>query len=204
MPVSTFPDLPVTAALPALLDALKARSSAVLVAPPGAGKTTLVPLALLDQSWRRDGKIILLEPRRLAARAAARRMAQLLGEEPGATVGYAMRMDTRQSAATKILVVTEGILARMILDDRSSSAIRPISTERPLPPRRKGPRVRCWRGGAVDCRGAAVRDNSRASTTRRRNRSRVRSLRRQARPGSHSFSARASASATRRRTASRA
>lgn len=117
MPVSTFPDLPVTAALPALLDALKARSSAVLVAPPGAGKTTLVPLALLDQSWRRDGKIILLEPRRLAARAAARRMAQLLGEEPGATVGYAMRMDTRQSAATKILVVTEGILARMILDD---------------------------------------------------------------------------------------
>jgi ATP-dependent helicase HrpB len=112
-----FPDLPVAAALPELSRMLVERSSAVLVAPPGAGKTTLVPLALLGQPWRADRKIVLLEPRRLAARAAARRMAELLGEEPGATVGYAMRMDTRQSAKTKILVVTEGILARMILDD---------------------------------------------------------------------------------------
>jgi ATP-dependent helicase HrpB len=117
MPVTVLPDLPVTAVLPALTGALAERPSAVLVAPPGAGKTTLVPLALLDQPWRGDGKIVLLEPRRLAARAAARRMAQLLGEEPGGTVGYAMRMDSRQSAATRILVVTEGILARMILDD---------------------------------------------------------------------------------------
>lgn len=113
----TLPDLPVTAALPALTRALAERSSAVLVAPPGAGKTTLVPLALLDQPWRGDSRILVLEPRRLAARAAARRMAELLGEEPGGTVGYAMRMESRQSARTRILVVTEGILARMILDD---------------------------------------------------------------------------------------
>ncbi|RUZ55635.1 DEAD/DEAH box helicase, partial [Mesorhizobium sp. M7A.F.Ca.US.003.02.2.1] len=92
-------------------------NSAVLVAPPGAGKTTLVPLALLDAPWLGAGKIILLEPRRLAARAAARRMAELLGEEPGATVGYAMRMENRISAKTRIVVVTEGVLARMILDD---------------------------------------------------------------------------------------
>src|SRR5690606_22115437 len=88
-----------------------------LVAPPGAGKTTLVPLSLLDSPWTAGGRIVLLEPRRLAARAAARRMAQLLGEEPGATVGYAMRMESRMSAKTRIMVVTEGVLARMILDD---------------------------------------------------------------------------------------
>ena len=112
-----MPSLPVTDALPRLLAALSGASAAVLVAPPGAGKTTLTPLALLDQPWRGDGRILLLEPRRLAARAAARRMAALLGEEPGQTVGYAMRMESRQSAATRILVVTEGVLARMILDD---------------------------------------------------------------------------------------
>lgn len=115
--MTKLPDLPVTAVLPQLAEALSAGNSAVLVAPPGAGKTTLVPLALLDAPWRGDGKIILLEPRRLAARAAARRMASLLGEEPGATVGYAMRMENKVSARTKILVVTEGVLARMILDD---------------------------------------------------------------------------------------
>lgn len=112
-----LPELPVSAVLPALGDALDHGNSAVLVAPPGAGKTTLVPLALLDAAWLGTGKIILLEPRRLAARAAARRMAELLGEEPGETVGYAMRMENRTSARTKILVVTEGVLARMILDD---------------------------------------------------------------------------------------
>lgn len=106
-----------SAVLPALSEVLGAGNSAVLVAPPGAGKTTLVPLALLDTPWLGTGKIVLLEPRRLAARAAARRMAELLGEEPGATVGYAMRMENRTSARTKILVVTEGVLARMILDD---------------------------------------------------------------------------------------
>ncbi len=106
-----------SAVLPALSEALGAGNSAVLVAPPGAGKTTLVPLVLLDAPWLGAGKIVLLEPRRLAARTAARRMAELLGEEPGATVGYAMRMENRTSARTKILVVTEGVLARMILDD---------------------------------------------------------------------------------------
>jgi ATP-dependent helicase HrpB len=89
----------------------------VLVAPPGAGKTTLVPLALLDQPWSASGRIVLLEPRRLAARAAARRMAALMGEEPGGTVGYAMRMERKVSDRTRILVVTEGVLARMIVDD---------------------------------------------------------------------------------------
>lgn len=106
-----------SAVLPALSEALGAGNSAVLVAPPGAGKTTLVPLTLLDAPWLGTGKIVLLEPRRLAARAAARRMAELLGEEPGATVGYAMRMENRTSARTRILIVTEGVLARMILDD---------------------------------------------------------------------------------------
>jgi len=112
-----LPQLPVTEALPRLLDALRVRSSAVLVAPPGAGKTTLVPLALLDEAWRGDGRILLLEPRRLAARASARRMAELLGEDPGGTVGYAMRMESKVGPRTRILVVTEGVLARMILDD---------------------------------------------------------------------------------------
>jgi len=114
--VPSLPALPVTAVLPALLAALADKPNAVLVAPPGAGKTTLVPLALLDQPWM-SGKILLLEPRRLAARAAARRMAEMIGEEVGQTVGYAMRMDTKASARTRILVVTESILSRMILDD---------------------------------------------------------------------------------------
>lgn len=127
MPVTPqLPDLPVTEVLPDLLGALAQGSSAVLIAPPGAGKTTLVPLALLDAEWARAGRILLLEPRRLAARAAARRMAALLGEEPGRTVGYAMRMESRQSAATRILVVTEGILSRMILDDPELPGIAAI------------------------------------------------------------------------------
>ncbi len=110
-------DLPVAEAIPALEAALADRGMAVLVAPPGAGKTTLVPLRLLDAPWRGDGTIILLEPRRLAARAAARRMAFLLGEEVGRTVGYRMRLDQKTSAKTRILVVTEGVFARMALDD---------------------------------------------------------------------------------------
>ncbi|WP_421928456.1 ATP-dependent helicase HrpB [Neoaquamicrobium sediminum] len=121
-----LPDLPVTAALPHLLEALDRVGSAVLVAPPGAGKTTLAPLAMLDAGWRGDGRILLLEPRRLAARAAARRMAALLGEEPGETVGYAMRMESRVSARTRILVVTEGVLSRMILDDAGMDGIAAV------------------------------------------------------------------------------
>jgi ATP-dependent helicase HrpB len=115
--MQTLPDLPVTAALPRLLAGLEEGPNAVLIAPPGAGKTTLVPLALLDASWRGDRKLLLLEPRRLVARAAARRMASLIGEEAGETVGYLMRMDRRMSAKTRIVVVTEGVLARMIVDD---------------------------------------------------------------------------------------
>lgn len=118
--------LPVTAVLPQLIGTLESGNAAVLVAPPGAGKTTLVPLALLGQSWLGTGKIILLEPRRLAARAAARRMASLLGEEPGQTVGYAMRMENRTSAATRILVVTEGVLARMVLDDPELTGVSAV------------------------------------------------------------------------------
>ncbi|MHC2359123.1 ATP-dependent helicase HrpB [Rhizobium leguminosarum] len=113
----SLPELPVSHVLPAVAAALEEQMRAVLSAPPGAGKTTLVPLYLLGQAWRGDGKIILLEPRRLAARAAAGRMASLIGEQVGETVGYRMRLDNRISAATRIEVVTEGVFARMILDD---------------------------------------------------------------------------------------
>jgi ATP-dependent helicase HrpB len=109
--------LPIHDVLDELKAALGASSSAVLVAPPGAGKTTVVPLALLDAPWARDGRIIVLEPRRLAARAAASRMARTLGEPVGETVGFRVRMQTRVSARTRIEVVTEGVFTRMILDD---------------------------------------------------------------------------------------
>ncbi len=112
------PDLlPIDEALPRLLAALDARPAAVLVAPPGAGKTTRVPLALMEAAWRGDGRLILLEPRRLAARAAAARMAALLGEPVGATVGYRVRLDAKVSPQTRIEVVTEGVFTRMIQDD---------------------------------------------------------------------------------------
>lgn len=124
--MTSLPDLPVTRILPQLDAALAAHASAVLVAPPGAGKTTLVPLHFLNASWCGNGMIVLLEPRRLAARAAARRMAQLLGEEPGDTVGYRMRLESKVSAKTKILVVTEGVFARMILDDPDLKGIAAV------------------------------------------------------------------------------
>jgi ATP-dependent helicase HrpB len=112
-----LPDYPVSEVLDAISDALLRGRSGVLSAPPGAGKTTIVPLHLLDAPWRQDGRIILLEPRRLAARAAAHRMSALIGESVGDTVGYRMRLDSRISARTRIEVVTEGVFARMILDD---------------------------------------------------------------------------------------
>ena len=87
-----------------------------MVAPPGAGKTTRVPLALRDEPWVQDKKILVLEPRRLAARAAAGRMAQTLGETPGETVGYRVRFGSKISRATRIEVVTEGIFTNLILD----------------------------------------------------------------------------------------
>ena len=94
--------LPIDAALPGLTAALATGSSAVLVAPPGAGKTTRVPLVLADEPWARDKKILVLEPRRLAARAAAERMARQLGEAVGETVGLRVRFDSRLSRRTRI------------------------------------------------------------------------------------------------------
>jgi ATP-dependent helicase HrpB len=108
--------LPIHAVLPQLLAALETYNSAVLVAPPGAGKTTGVPLALLEAKWLNNRKIIVLSPRRLAARAAATRMAQVLGEAVGETVGYRVRLESRISARTRIEVVTEGVLTRMLLE----------------------------------------------------------------------------------------
>ena len=111
-------DLPVAEALPALTAALAAGSNAVLVAPPGAGKTTLVPLVLMDQPWAAGGKVLVLEPRRVAARAAARRMADLIGEgAPGGTIGLATRLDRAVSGRTRVEVVTEGLLVRRLQSD---------------------------------------------------------------------------------------
>jgi ATP-dependent helicase HrpB len=109
--------LPIEQALPALHAALGRSSSAVLQAPPGAGKTTRVPLALLEAPWLEGRRILMLEPRRLAARAAARRMASMLGEAVGATVGFRVRGESRVGAGTRVEVVTEGVLTRMLLDD---------------------------------------------------------------------------------------
>ncbi len=109
--------LPIHEVLPALKAVLAERNTAILVVPPGAGKTTVVPLALMDGPWTAGGKIILLEPRRIAARAAASRMADTLGEAVGERVGFRMRMQSKVSARTRIEVVTEGVFTRMILDD---------------------------------------------------------------------------------------
>ncbi len=110
-------DLPVVECLPALLDALARGRNAVLVAPPGAGKTTLVPMAVLGASWVGEGRIVMLEPRRLAARAAAARMSALRGEAPGGLIGYRTRLDSAVSASTRIEVVTEGLLVRRLQSD---------------------------------------------------------------------------------------
>ena len=109
--------LPIDDVLPALKAALAACNAAVLVAPPGAGKTTVTPLALMDEPWTGGGKLIVLEPRRIAARAAADRMAATLGERVGERVGYRVRLATRVSARTRVEVVTEGVFTRMVLDD---------------------------------------------------------------------------------------
>ncbi|PZU09959.1 MAG: ATP-dependent helicase HrpB [Sphingobium sp.] len=118
-------DLPIHAVLPDLLAALREGSNAVLVAPPGAGKTTAVAPALLDEPWC-TGQVLLLSPRRLAARAAAERIAELIGEQPGGTVGYATRMDSRVSARTRLLVLTEGIFVRRIQDDPELTGVSAV------------------------------------------------------------------------------
>lgn len=117
------PAFPIHDVLPAVLQALGAQTRLVLEAPPGAGKTTQVPLALLQQPWCSGKKILLLEPRRVAARAAAAFMARQLGESVGETVGYRIRFDNKVSARTRVEVVTEGILTRMIQEDPSLEGV---------------------------------------------------------------------------------
>lgn len=117
MSLPNLPELPINDILPQLLAALAVNNSAVLAAEPGSGKTTIAPLALLDQPWLADRKIIILEPRRLAARAAAARMSELVGDQIGNTIGYRVRFDSQVSRATRIEVVTEGILIRLLQND---------------------------------------------------------------------------------------
>ncbi|MBV9980830.1 ATP-dependent helicase HrpB [Bradyrhizobium sp.] len=118
--------LPIDAVLDELLRTLQQRNAAVLVAPPGAGKTTRVPLALLDEPWAAGKKIIVLEPRRIAARASAERMAKTLGQRAGETVGYRVRFGSKISRTTRIEVVTEGVFSRQILDDPELTGVAAV------------------------------------------------------------------------------
>src|SRR2546430_13866282 len=126
MPVLFDAALPIDAALPDLTAALRARNAAVLVAPPGAGKTTRVPLVLAQEPWAKGGKILVLEPRRIAARAAADRMAKTLRERIGDTIGLRVRFGSRVSAKTRIEVVTEGVFTRLILDDPELTGVAAV------------------------------------------------------------------------------
>src|SRR5215475_949641 len=126
LPLTFDTPLPIDAVLDDLARTLGRHNAAVLVAPPGAGKTTRVPLALLDEPWTRGKKIIVLEPRRIAARASAERMAKTLGERAGETVGYRVRFGSKVSRATRIEVVTEGIFSRQILDDPELSDVAAV------------------------------------------------------------------------------
>jgi ATP-dependent helicase HrpB len=126
LPRSFDTPLPIDAVLDELGRTLVDRNTAVLVAPPGAGKTTRVPLALLDEPWTKGKKIIVLEPRRIAARASAERMAKTLGERAGETVGYRVRFGSKVSRATRIEVVTEGIFSRQILDDPELNGVAAV------------------------------------------------------------------------------
>jgi ATP-dependent helicase HrpB len=118
--------LPIDTALESLAAALAAQRNAVLVAPPGAGKSTVVPLALLEQAWAKGKRIVMLEPRRLAARAVATRMATTLRESPGETVGYRMRLETRVGPNTRLEVVTEGVFTRMLHADPALTGIAAV------------------------------------------------------------------------------
>ncbi len=116
-------NLPICDVLNELQNSLAQNTTVILSAPPGAGKSTLVPLALLEEAWLNNQKIIMLEPRRLAAKTVATRMAELLGEQVGETVGYRIRFESRVSSKTKIEVVTEGILTRMLQHDNSLEGV---------------------------------------------------------------------------------
>ena len=118
--------LPIDVALPQLTAALAGNDATVLVAPPGAGKTTRVPLVLIDELWAKDRKILVLEPRRLAARAAAARMASTLREQVGDTVGLRVRFDSKVTKRTRIEIVTEGVFTRLVLDDPSLDGIAAV------------------------------------------------------------------------------
>ncbi|MEZ5788314.1 MAG: ATP-dependent helicase HrpB [Xanthobacteraceae bacterium] len=118
--------LPIDEALPRLTEALRRHDTAVLVAPPGAGKTTRVPLVLMEEPWAQGQKILVLEPRRLAARAAAAFMAATLGEEVGKTVGYRVRFGSKVSGRTRVEVVTEGVFTRMLLDDPALEGVAAV------------------------------------------------------------------------------
>jgi ATP-dependent helicase HrpB len=118
--------LPIDEALAPLAAALRSGGNAVVVAPPGAGKSTVVPLALLEEPWARDKRIVMLEPRRLATRAVAERMAATLGERVGATVGYRMRLETRVGKRTRIEVVTEGVFTRMLQSDPALEGVAAV------------------------------------------------------------------------------
>jgi ATP-dependent helicase HrpB len=126
LPRSFDTPLPIDAILDELARTLAGNNAAVVVAPPGAGKTTRVPLALLDEPWAKNRKIIVLEPRRIAARASAERMAHTIGERVGETVGYRVRFGSKVSRATRIEVVTEGIFSRQILDDPELSDVAAV------------------------------------------------------------------------------
>jgi ATP-dependent helicase HrpB len=126
LPRSFDTPLPIDAVLGELARTLAGRNAAVLVAPPGAGKTTRVPLALLDAPWLKNKKIIVLEPRRIAARASAERMAHTIGERVGETVGYRVRFGSKVSRATRIEVVTEGIFSRQILEDPELTGVAAV------------------------------------------------------------------------------
>jgi ATP-dependent helicase HrpB len=141
--MTTTPDpLPIEPVIPALREALRTAGAAVLQAPPGAGKTTRVPLALLAEPWLAGRRLVMLEPRRLAARAAAHRMAQTLGEQAGGTVGYRIRHESRVGPGTRVEVVTEGVLTRMLQAD---PALEPAAWSSSTNPERSIHEIWAWR-----------------------------------------------------------
>ena len=132
--------LPVDEVLADVGAALAGHGTAVLIAPPGAGKTTRVPLALLEEPWLRNKKILVLEPRRIAARGAAEFMSKLIGDRLGGKVGLRARLSSKVGPTTRIEVITEGVFTRMILDDPELTGIGAVLSQRRLGlgPRRQG------------------------------------------------------------------